>query len=122
MCKRKYVNRYHELLQGQAMPAYDKRSAEADRYRQLYKTAQWQRVRARQLAYRPLCEWCERRGQLTAATVCHHADPGAKRDPSRFYAGPFVSLCSSCHDIDAQRLELGAPARAPIGADGWPLD
>jgi hypothetical protein len=100
----------------------DLRSEAASLYRKLYKTAQWQHVRARQLAEVPLCEWCERRGELTPASVCHHADPATKRDGTRFYAGPFVSLCSTCHDIDAQRLELSVRPRPPIGADGWPLD
>lgn len=98
----------------------DRRSSEALAYRRLYKTSLWARIRASQLSAKPLCEWCERKGIITVATVCHHETPH-KGDREKFFAGPFLSLCQRHHDSEAQQIERLGYSKA-IGEDGWPID
>lgn len=97
----------------------DRRSPEAEAYRKLYRTARWQAVRTAQLRNHPLCHKCLQRGHVTPATVCHHEDRETKK--TNFYGGPFLSVCSPCHDGPIQSAErLGFSKE--VGADGWPLD
>ena len=100
------------------MPDY--RSAEATAYRKLYKTARWQRIREAQLSTHPLCEWCLEREDVTEATEVHHADGGHKGDELKFWTGPFISTCKSCHASRGQREDHGQTV-VRFGADGWPL-
>lgn len=86
-------------------------------YKRWYKTARWQKLRARQLYHHPLCVMCLPRP--TPATVCDHAEPH-RGDEVKFWAGPFQSLCKQHHDSDKQRIEKGGKARPRIGLDGWP--
>lgn len=86
-------------------------------YKRWYKTARWQKLRARQLYHHPLCVMCLPRP--TPATVCDHKDPH-RGDEAKFWAGPFQSLCKQHHDSDKQRMEKGGKAKAVIGVDGWP--
>lgn len=97
----------------------DSRSAEAQAYRHLYKTARWKRTRAEQLADHPLCAMCLPR--VTAATICDHVDPKDKLDPELFFTGAKQSLCKSHHDSTKQREEKRGHI---IGCDesGVPLD
>lgn len=67
----------------------------------------WQRFRLDWLAKHPLCAFCALRGQVTAATVVDHVEPH-RGDPVAFWAGPFQSLCASCHSQDKQRQEQAA--------------
>jgi 5-methylcytosine-specific restriction enzyme A len=99
----------------------DQRSPEAQAYRHLYKTYRWQQIRARQLAKQPLCQPCLRNGYVTKATVCHHLDPKTKATPEGFYAGPFESVCATCHDSDIQSQEKGGKPKVKTGLDGWPV-
>jgi 5-methylcytosine-specific restriction protein A len=98
----------------------DRRSKEAQHYRRLYKTARWAAVRLAQLSRKPLCEWCDKRGIIRAATVCHHAEPH-KGNSVKFHAGPFVSLCAPCHDTEASGIEARGYSNE-IGKDGWAID
>ncbi|EQA96840.1 hypothetical protein V475_20370 [Sphingobium baderi LL03] len=86
-------------------------------HKRWYKTARWQRLRARQLASEPLCAMCHPR--VTSATVCDHKEPH-RGDEVKFWTGPFQSLCASCHNSDKQRIEKGGKPRPRIGPDGWP--
>lgn len=99
----------------------DQRSPEAERYRPLYNTRRWRRVRQDQLAKQPLCERCLAKGRVVPATVCHHVDPKTKADPATFYAGPFASLCADCHDGPVQSTERRGYS-SEVGEDGWPAD
>lgn len=89
-------------------------------WRRWYFTARWRRLRAAQLQAQPLCERCLRNGVITPATVCHHVVPH-RGDETLFWAGPFASSCTDCHDIDEQRVEAGGKARQTLDADGWPM-
>ncbi len=99
----------------------DQRSAEAEAYRRLYKTARWRRTRAEQLARKPLCETCLSLGRDAPATVCNHADKDSKATEEGFFAGPFTSECAPCHDGVIQAQEKRGHI---IGCDetGLPLD
>lgn len=99
----------------------DRRSSQALTYRPLYNTARWHRTRKYQLDQRPLCERCKAKGYVVQANVCHHVDKDSKLDPERFFNGPFESLCSHCHDSDAQQVERIGFSTA-VGTDGWPID
>lgn len=105
---------------------WDQRSDQAQAYRRLYKTARWQKLRARQLAEHPLCVMCADQGRVTPATVCDHVDPKTKMNPDRFFDGPFQSLCDDpryrCHSSGKQRIEKGGKPRVTIGIDGWPAE
>lgn len=106
---------------------WDARSPEAEKYRKLYWTGRWKRVRDAQLSKQPLCENCQRHGRVTAATVCDHIDPRSKLDPTTFFTGPFQSLCDDprwrCHSSAKQSEERlgyvkGSTANGrPIAAD-----
>lgn len=99
----------------------DYRSAEAQAYRHLYRTARWRRIRARQLEARPLCLSCQARGRVVPATVCNHTDKASKATEEGFFAGPFSSLCAPCHDGGEQKAE-SAGYTAEADDDGWPTD
>jgi 5-methylcytosine-specific restriction protein A len=86
-------------------------------YKRWYKTARWRRLRERQLHDEPLCRMC--RPRITPATVCDH-EKAHRGDEAQFWAGPFQSLCATCHNSDKQRIEKGGKAKVRIGNDGWP--
>lgn len=98
----------------------DRRSAEAAAYRKLYKTARWQRLREGQLSAEPLCEWCLEREDIEPATEVHHTDGGHKGDLDKFWSGPFISTCKSCHASRGQ-LEDNGKVVVTTGVDGYPL-
>lgn len=106
---RRLRNREHDAKRRKEQP-----------WRAWYKTGRWRATRADQLLKQPLCERCLARGQITAATVCHHLNDD-KGTIEKFFAGPFGSSCADCHDVDEQRIERGGRARQQVGADGWPV-
>jgi 5-methylcytosine-specific restriction enzyme A len=71
-------------------------AAHVPEHQGLYNTQAWKRIRANQLADHPWCAECEQHGLYVPATDVDHIEPH-KGDPKRFYAGPFQSLCHSCH-------------------------
>jgi 5-methylcytosine-specific restriction protein A len=100
---------------------YDARSAEAARYRALYKTARWARLRATKLAHDPLCERCLASDMVTEATVVHHGQGGHKGDGQRFWDYSILeSLCKAHHDRDGQLEDKGKTV-VRYDANGWPL-
>lgn len=99
----------------------DNRSPEAKAYRKLYKTARWQKLRAYQLRAHPLCQWCEDRGVITPATVAHHDQPH-RGDAWRFFNSKLISLCSDCHDGEAQRIDIKGYSNNIDAKTGWPTD
>ncbi len=68
----------------------------------------WQRVRLYYLAGHPLCELCNKRGELTPATQVHHlvipiGEDGHSREDN------LQALCASCHSKETRREQ--APLR-----------
>lgn len=97
----------------------DGRSADATRYRRLYNTARWRKLRDLQLSMQPLCERCLAMDIVEPATVVHHATPH-RGNEELFWSGPFESLCKPHHDSEGQREDMGQTI-VRFGADGWPL-
>jgi 5-methylcytosine-specific restriction endonuclease McrA len=94
------------------------RSQAASEWQRLYKTAQWRRIRNAVLAEHPLCEWCLEREIVEVATEVHHSEPH-KGDMVKFWSGPFIATCKSCHSSRGQREDLGQTV-VTFGLDGWP--
>ena len=65
----------------------------------------WRRIRTIQLRKHALCEHCHKRGRQTVATVCDHIDP-TWESWQDFIAGPFQSLCESCHREKTEVVDL----------------
>jgi 5-methylcytosine-specific restriction enzyme A len=85
-----------------------------------YDLPRWHRLRTWQLRQKPWCEFCERRGITSPATVVDHRVPH-RGDQALFWLGQLQSLCKSCHDGEKRVIEIkGFSDR--IGADGLPLD
>ena len=64
-----------------------------------YKSAAWEKTRARQLSACPLCAACLIEGRVTAANHVDHVFPWAAIGPHAFTRNLFQSLCPECHGI-----------------------
>lgn len=86
-------------------------------------TRQWERVRAAWLRAHPLCERCQARGQIVAAVLVHHRQPGAAQAGDH---SDLESLCQPCHEAehaaDRWRPRDHGPALRGPGLDGYPTD
>lgn len=60
---------------------------------------------------------CLANGIAEEATVCDHLEPH-RGDLTKFWHGPFQSLCQHCHSSDKQRLEKSGVTRSHFTADG----
>jgi len=100
------------------MARVDKRSDASKAWRHLYRTAEWQALRAstfRRDLY--TCQICKR--SAGQSPVCDHikdhkGDVALFRDPENLRC-----LCKPCHDRHAQASAHGT-MKHKIGADGWP--
>lgn len=79
--------------------------------------AAWRRLRADVLRSNPLCEHCEARGILTAATDVDHRD----NDPSNNDPDNLASCCHECHSRKTQ-ADMGKRVSWGCDANGMPLD
>lgn len=86
-----------------------------------YSSAEWGRIRTRQLARAPMCEGCERAPAREVDHVKPISDGGSRRDASNLQ-----SLCKGCHSAktNAQRRGLAWVPEKHRGCDvnGYPLD
>lgn len=86
-----------------------------------YSSAEWLRIRARQLARAPMCEGCERAAAREVDHIRPISEGGSRRDP-----GNLQSLCKPCHSAktNAQRRGSAWVADKYRGCDvnGYPLD
>lgn len=87
----------------------------------MYNNERWEAIRTHQLQIEPLCRMCKDQGEYNPATVCDHIEPH-KGNWTKFWSGPFQSLCSTCHSSDKQIIENGGTPRPRIGLDGWPVE
>lgn len=92
----------------QRASAYEARRYAESETKRLYGTARWQSVRASQLREEPLCRLCAEDGRVVPAVVCDHVHPH-RGNVESFWAGPFQSLCKSCHSSAKQRSDVGSP-------------
>ena len=88
---------------------YDRARRRDAPWRRWYSLRIWRDIRATQLTREPCCERHKARGEVMLATVVHHLVPH-RGDWQRFITGPFESLCSACHDSEAQAEERAARA------------
>lgn len=76
-------------------------------WRRWYKTARWQKLRMDVLV-RDLftCQMpdCRRIDLRPGQLICDHVEPHHGNEAS-FWAGPFQTLCKTCHDGAKQRAE-----------------
>jgi 5-methylcytosine-specific restriction protein A len=97
------------------------RTPEAERYRRLYRTAAWQRLRLAQLRSQPLCERCIASDVVEVATTVHHR-VAHKGDETLFWdLNNLESVCDPCHNGPIQSEERLGYSKE-IGTDGWPVD
>lgn len=65
----------------------------------------WQQARAGFLAKHPLCQYCQREGRVTEATVVDHVIPH-RGDMKLFWdQSNWAPLCASCHSSVKQAEE-----------------
>lgn len=96
------------------------RSEEAKRYRKLYRSAGWRRLRDSVLSDDPLCAYCREQEIVEEAKVVDHIRPH-KGDLDLFWDRDNLQpLCETCHSGRKQREELGQTHIA-FGPDGWPM-
>lgn len=98
----------------------DHRSPEAKLYRRWYFTREWRNIRDAQLKAEPNCRLCAQMGKHTPATVCDHVTRHNGNEAA-FWAGPFQSLCTACHDGAKQRMERRGFDSA-TDESGYPTD
>lgn len=55
----------------------------------------WKRIRDRYITAHPLCEQCQKRGKMTAATEVHHIKPLSQGGTSEYTN--LMALCTPCH-------------------------
>jgi 5-methylcytosine-specific restriction endonuclease McrA len=80
-----------------------------------YSTRRWKKIRAAHLASSPWCVRCAREGIRTAARVVDHVQGHIDASwRERFWSGPFMSLCTNCHNAKTGR-ETQARRRAAGG-------
>jgi hypothetical protein len=96
------------------------RSAAAMQYRLWYRTREWARLRADQLAREPWCEFCLAMERRTPATVADHRRPHRGDARLFFDSGNLQSLCATHHDSTKARAERGGRVTIAVGRDGWP--
>lgn len=90
-------------------------------WRDLYKTARWQTLRAHQLSVQPLCARCQSEGRIIAATVVHHKRKH-NGDPLLFFdINNLASSCAPCHDAVEQGIEKRG-YDTNVDAQGNPTD
>ncbi|WP_198297936.1 hypothetical protein [Bordetella genomosp. 9] len=89
-------------------------------YKAWYKTYRWQQLRKRHLHDNPLCVMCEREGKYKLANICDHIEPH-RGDETKFWEGPFQSLCKAHHDSTKQAMEKSGVLKVAVGRDGWPI-
>lgn len=78
-------------------------------WRRWYQLPAWKEIRAGQLAAEPYCRRCRKRGSLVKANTVNHVEPH-RGDWAKFIAGPFESVCATCHNAEVQREERRADA------------
>jgi len=95
------------------------RSLEAQAYQWLYKTKAWRMMREWQLTNEPFCRMCKNAGRRTTANIADHIVPH-RGDTKLFWDRSNLQSLCDVHHNEKTWVEEGGPARAVIGADGWP--
>ena len=103
-----------------------RRSDEALKYRRLYQSPRWRKLRAWQLSNHPLCQCPHCRegdGRTKAATVVDHRRPHHGNERLFFDPDNLRSMAKPCHDKFKQSAERGgAGFNAGCDKNGMPLN
>lgn len=87
--------------------------------KQIYNSANWQRLRKRKLATTPICEVCEKAGVLTPATVVDHITAMTKGGHAFPQLSELMSMCVACHN---SKTNVERSLRRGCDINGLPLD
>lgn len=68
------------------------------KFKKLYNSSRWQRLRKKVLTKHPLCVECEKKGILTPATEVDHIVPHHGSEALFWDEDNLQALCKSCHD------------------------
>ena len=68
----------------------------------LYNSARWKQIRKEHLIDEPLCRECAKQDKHKLGSHVDHINPH-NGDEKKFFAGPFQTLCLSCHTIKTNR-------------------
>lgn len=103
-----------------ASPADQSRGRDARlEWRAWYKTARWQKMRWQILVRDGFtCAMCGRLEGDTSQLVCDHIERHGG-NAVQFWAGPFQTLCKTCHDGTKQRVERMRAGRAAASRPEW---
>ncbi|WP_330547708.1 HNH endonuclease [Caminicella sporogenes] len=93
-CPELTEGRYCEKHQKEETKKYNRKR----KYKKLYNSSSWQRLRKKVLTKHPLCVECEEKGRLTPATVVDHIVPHHGNEALFWDEDNLQSLCKSCHD------------------------
>ncbi|WP_442577587.1 HNH endonuclease [Mesorhizobium sp. ASY16-5R] len=100
---------------------FDKFRTQTEPWRKWYRIKRWRILRDAQfLNDRFTCRMCNTLETDTSRLVCDHVEPH-KGDEVKFWAGPFQTLCASCHSGHKQSHEKRGYQKG-VGFDGWPID
>ncbi|WP_069648969.1 HNH endonuclease [Caloranaerobacter ferrireducens] len=98
-CPELTEGRYCEKHQKEETKKYNR----SRKYKKLYNSSRWQRLRKKVLTKHPLCVECEKAGRLTTATVVDHIIPHRGDEDLFWDEDNLQSLCKSCHDKKTAR-------------------
>lgn len=107
----------------------DRRSEEAEKYRQWYKTRDWWKIRSKRLKEEPFCRVCAKQKRFDPSyqidtsqrLIVDHVRPHKGDQRLFFDYNNTQVLCAHHHNSMKQEMERGKRVVA-IGADGWPLE
>jgi hypothetical protein len=86
----------------------------------LYTNRRWKRRARLEKAANPICKRCELAGIIVPAEVSHHTQDH-QGNALKFFAGPVLSLCRRCHELEHGRGDQRTFDKT-IGPDGFPID
>lgn len=84
--------------------AYDRLPGRASA-KAFYKSPPWRNLRAHKLAVDPLCQDCQAKGFITAATQVHHVLERTKHPDLALELSNLRSLCAQCHGKQRGRTQ-----------------
>lgn len=92
-----------------------------------YCTSRWARLREAKLCEKPLCEICERRGEIEPAVAVDHFKPINQGGAPFPELSGLLSLCERCHNEKTAAFDKpggdGFRRRFKgVGSDGNPVD
>jgi len=82
----------------------EEKCGDCAQWRALYGRKDWKLLRISKMADSPLCELCERKGEVSVATECHHLVPfmsgetAAEKLELFFGWDNLAAVCKTCHE------------------------